>query len=150
MRELIRRKLAEAEQSGNEIRLGMLRLVNLAIQDKDRIAQEAGRSEPVSDEAIRDLLVTMIRQRRKSSIGFEEQGQLDLAERERMEISVLEGLLPRQLAEDEVRKAVDETVRDTRACGIRDKGKVMQALKAKYPGRMNFRAVSDMVVERLS
>ncbi len=150
MRELIRRKLAEAERGGNEIHLGMLRLVNLTIQDKDRIAQEAGRSELVSDEAIRDLLVTMIRQRRKSSIGFEEQGQLDLAERERMEISVLEGLLPRQLAEDEVRKAVDETVRDIRACGIRDKGKVMQALKAKYPGRMDFRAVSDMVVERLS
>ena len=86
MRELIRRKLAEAEQGDNDVRLGMLRLVNLAIQDKDRVAQEAGRAETVSDETIRNLLTTMIRQRQKSSIGFEQHGQLDLAERERIEI----------------------------------------------------------------
>ena len=150
MRELIRRKLAEAEQGGNEVRLSMLRLVNLAIQDKDRIAHEAGGAKPVSDETIRGLLTTMIRQRQKSSIGFEQHGQLDLAERERTEISVLEELLPRKLGEDEVRTAIAKTVRDTRACGIRDKGKVMQALKARYPGRMDFHEVNELVVLKLT
>ena len=150
MRELIRRKLAEAEHGDNDVRLGMLRLVNLAIQDKDRVAQEAGRAETVSDETIRNLLTTMIRQRQKSSIGFEQHGQLDLAERERIEISVLEELLPRKLGAEEINTAIAKTVRDTRACGIRDKGKVMQALKARYPGRMDFREVGDLVVDKLT
>lgn len=150
MRELIRRKLAEAEQGGDAVRLSMLRLVNLAIQDKDRVVQEAGRAETVSDETIRNLLTTMIRQRQKSSIGFEQHGQLDLAERERTEISVLEELLPRKLGADEVETAIAKTVRDTRACGIRDKGKVMQALKARYPGRMDFQEVNELVVLKLT
>ena len=150
MRELIRRKLAEAEQSGNEIRLGMLRLVNLAIQDRDKVARQSGKAELVSNEIVRNLLITMIKQRKKSSIGFEQHGQLDLAERERIEISVLEELLPRKLAANEVEQVIAKTVRDMRACGIRDKGKVMQALKAKYPGRMDFREVNELVIRKLT
>ncbi len=150
MRERIRRRLVEARNGDDEIRLSMLRLVDLAIQDKDKVNQQAGRAELVSDEAIQDLVETMIKQRRKSSIGFEQHGQLDLAERERLEIEVLEDLLPEKLGAEEVLKAVEQTVQDTRACGIRDKGRVMQALKAKYPGKMDFRQVSELVVERLS
>ena len=83
----------------------MYRLISLAIQDKDKAVRESGKAEAVSDETIRSLIQTMIRQREKSSIAFEQHGQLDLAERERTEISVLKELLPPQLDEETVSKS---------------------------------------------
>ena len=150
MRERIRKRLAEAEQGGDQVTLCTLRLVNMAIQDRDKLTQVAGKSELVSDHTIHNLVLKMIEQRKKSSVDFEEHGQLDLADRERREIDVLQDLLPEQLQPEEVRKAVDKILRNTRASGIRDKGRVMQALKSQYAGKMNFQEVNEMVTERLS
>ncbi len=150
MRDLIRSKLEEALEGEDEIRLSMLRLVNMAIADKDRVIRETRKAERMSDDAIRRILRQMIQQRRKSSINFEEHGQIDLANQERREISILEELLPTMLDEDQVRIAIEHAIHRTRARGIRDKGRVMQALKSRYPGRMDFRLVDDMVIDRLS
>ncbi len=150
MRDLIRSKLEEALEGEDEIRLSMLRLVNLAIADKDQVIRESRKAERMSDDAIRRILRQMIQQRRKSSVNFEEHGQIDLANQERREISILEELLPTMLDEDQVRIAIEHAIHRTRARGIRDKGRVMQALKSRYPGRMDFRLVDDMVIDRLS
>ena len=150
MRDKIIRELRAAESAREQPRLSMLRLISSAINDKENVARAAGRSDGVSDETIREIVNTMIRQREKSAVGYEEHGQLDLAENERNEMAVLKELLPRQLSSEEVRRAVDRAIRDTRATGIRHKGRVMGALKSKYPGRMNFRYAGEQVDERLS
>lgn len=150
MRDKIIKELKAAESSQEQPRLSMLRLISSAISDKENVARAAGRSAGVSDDTIREIVNTMIRQREKSAVGYEEHGQLDLAESERDEMAVLKELLPRQLSSEEVCRAVDRAIRDTRATGIRHKGRVMSALKSKYPGRMNFRFAGEQVVERLS
>ena len=65
------------------------------------------------------------------------------------EITVLEEFLPRQLTSEEVRKAIAAAIAETGATGIRDMGKVMAALKAKYTGRMDFGTVGPQVKEQL-
>ena len=75
--------------------------------------------------------------------------RLDLAERELNEIKVIEEFLPRQLADEEVEKAVVAAIAETEASSIRDMGKVMGILKAQYTGQMDFGAVGPMVKDRL-
>ena len=86
------------------------------------------------------ILGKMVKQRQESARAYEEGGRLELAEKERAEIAVIEDYLPRQLSEKEVETAIDEAISSTGAEGLRDMGKVMGALKAKYTGRMDFGA----------
>jgi uncharacterized protein YqeY len=92
----------------------------------------------------------MVKQRQESARAYEEGGRLELAEKERGEVVVIEEFLPRQLSGDEVSAAVDKAIAATGAEGIRDMGKVMGELKSRYTGQMDFGAVGPMVRERLA
>ena len=149
MRSRIAAALREAKERNEAARLAMLRLIDATIADKDREARSAGRPDGVSDDDIHSVLDRMILHRDESVVGYEEQGRFELADRERAEIEVLVELLPKKMDSDEIASAVDKVVRETKARGIRDKGRVMGRLKEKYRGRMDFRKVGGMVVERL-
>lgn len=127
----------------------MLRLISTAISDKDNAARLAGLPDGVSDEAIRRVIDTMIQQRKKSVLNYEEQGRLDLADNERKEIAVLTGLLPLQLCQEDIRRAVVEAIKNTGSTGIRHKGRVMSELKSRFPGQMDFKAAGRCVEELL-
>ena len=73
-----------------------------------------------------------------------------MSERELAEIKVIEEFLPRQLSPEEIEAAIADAVQSIGADSIRDMGKVMGALKAKYTGQMDFGAVGPMVKGRLS
>lgn len=85
----------------------------------------------------------------ESARAYEEGSRLDLAEREREEIVVIEEFLPRQLSAAEAAAAVDAAIGEVGADSIRDMGKVMGILKGKYTGQMDFGAVGPVVKDRL-
>ncbi|ARC89046.1 GatB/YqeY domain-containing protein [Rhodovulum sp. MB263] len=131
-------------------RLGTLRLINAAIKDRDIAARTGDGEEGVSEAEVLAILARMVKQRQESARAYEEGGRLDLAERERAEIAVIEEYLPRQLTADEVDEAIGTAIVETEANSIRDMGKVMAQLKARYAGRMDFAAVGPMVRQRLT
>ena len=131
-------------------RLSTLRLINAAIKDKDIAARANGKDEGVSDAEVLGILSKMAKQRQESARAYEEGGRLDLAEREREEVEVIEEFLPRQLSVTETAAAVDKAVADVGATSIRDMGKVMGLLKARYTGQMDFGAVGPVIKDRLS
>ena len=92
----------------------------------------------------------MVKQRQESARAYEEAGRLELAQKEQAEIRVIEDFLPRQLDAEEVEAAVAEVIAETGADSIRDMGKVMAALKARYTGRMDFGAVGPLVKDKLA
>jgi len=92
----------------------------------------------------------MVRQRQESAKTYEEASRFDLAERELAEIGVIEEFLPRKLSEEETSAALEEAIAEIGATSIRDMGKVMGVLKAKYTGQMDFGIVGPMVKDRLS
>lgn len=150
LRTRISTELKQAMKDKAAQRLSTLRLVNAAIKDKDIAARAEGNDEGVGEGEVLAILGKMAKQRLESARAYEEGGRLDLAEREREEIEVIEEFLPRQLSEDETKAAVDAVVAQTGATSIRDMGKVMGALKAKYTGQMDFGRVGPMLKERLS
>ncbi len=150
LRERVNAGLKDAMRSKQTDRLSTLRLVNAAIKDRDIASRgEEGATEGVSDAEVLQILGKMVKQRQESARAFEEGGRLELAEKERAEITVLEEFLPRQLGDKEIDDAINDAISETRAETIRDMGKVMGVLKSKYPGQMDFGAVGQKVKDRL-
>ena len=150
LRTQISDSLKQAMKDKDANRLSTLRLINAAINDKDIAARSTGNDEGVGEDEVLAILGKMSKQRMESARAYEEGGRLDLADRERDEIKVIEEFLPRQLNEAESAKAVDVAVAEVGATSIRDMGKVMGILKSRYTGQMDFGAVGPMVKNRLS
>nr|WP_319246741.1 GatB/YqeY domain-containing protein [uncultured Celeribacter sp.] len=149
MRNRINTALKTAMKEKDSARLATLRLINAAIKDREIAARGEGKEEGVSDAEILGILGKMVKQRQESAKAFEEGGRLELAEKERSEIGVIEGFLPRQLSPAEAEKAVETAISETGAESIRDMGKVMGVLKSKYTGQMDFGSVGPMVKAKL-
>jgi uncharacterized protein YqeY len=149
MREKINAALKQAMRDKAAVRLSTLRLVNAAIKDRDIAARSEGNEEGASEGEVLAILGKMTKQRLESARAYEEGGRIDLAEREREEITVIEEFLPRQLNEDEVATAVNDAIAEIGAESIRDMGKVMGILKGRYTGQMDFGSVGPVVKDRL-
>ncbi len=138
MRNRINDGLKEAMKAKDTLRLSTLRLINAAIKDKDIALRGEGTDALVSDDDILAILAKMIKQRQESATTYEEAGRLELAEKERAEIEMIEEFLPRQLSEAEVQAVVKKVVAEIGAENIRDMGRVMGTLKSRYAGQMDF------------
>lgn len=144
MREQISQGLKEAIKSQDKRRMATLRLVSAAIKDRDVEARGNGK-ERVSDEELLQILAKMVKQRDESIRIYEDAGRLELAEQERVEMSIIKEFLPQQMSEEDVRKACEAAVAEIGAAGLRDMGKVMAVLKERFPGQMDFGKASAVV-----
>ena len=148
MRERFMTSLKEAMKAGDKMQVATLRLVQAAIKDKDIEARGLGKT--VSDDDILALLQKMVKQRQESLAIFEREKREDLASIERAEIAIITSFLPQQLDEAAVKAAIAAAIAETGAGGIKDMGKVVGALKAKYSGRMDFGKASGLVKAALT
>ena len=152
IKDRVQAALKDAMRNRATVRLSTLRLINAAIKDRDIAARASGGegAAGVSDDEVLKILGKMVRQRQESARAYEEGGRLELAEKEREEIAVIEDFLPRQLSDDEVDAAIRQAISETGAEGIRDMGRVMGALKSRYTGQMDFGAVGSQVKQHLA
>lgn len=150
LRDRLQSSLKEAMKAKEADRLSTLRLINAAIKDREIAVRGDGTDHEVGEADILAILGKMVKQRQESARAYEEGGRLELAEKELAEIKVIEEFLPRQLDSSEVQDAISAAIAESGATSIRDMGKVIAVLKAKYTGQMDFGAVGPMVKERLA
>jgi len=150
LRERLTQALKEATLSKDSCATATIRLVLAALKDRDIAARSKERNEGLDNDEILALLQTMVKQRRESIAMYEKGARPDLAEREAREIEVIQRFLPKQMDEAAVIAAVDEVVTELGAEGMKDMGKVMAALRARYAGRMDFSRASAFAKDRLS
>ena len=145
MRSLLDKNLKEAIRSQEKQRLATLRLINAAIKDRDIAVRSEENTEGVSDSEIILILSNMVKQRKQSIVQYEEGGRIELAERERQEIKIIEEFLPNQLNEQEIKEEVSKIIESEDQLNIKDMGKIMGELKTKFSGRMDFGKASEIV-----
>ncbi|MGD1888119.1 MAG: GatB/YqeY domain-containing protein [Cohaesibacteraceae bacterium] len=148
MRDTLNDSLKTAVKAQDSRKACTLRLINAAIKDRD-IAMRASGSERLSDEGILELLAKMVKQREESYQTYEQAGRLDLSQQEADEIEIIRSFMPRQLSDDEVSDAVATAIVETGAEGLRDMGKIMSALKARFPGQIDACKASSVAKEHL-
>lgn len=132
------------------VRLATLRLISCAVRDRDVSARTKGDCDGCPEEAVRDVLETMAHQRRISARELDEAGRIADAEREREELSVIEDFLPQPLGGDDLEAAVKDVVEDLDASTLKDLGKCMSMLKARYPGQIDSRTAGKIVRRELT
>jgi uncharacterized protein YqeY len=150
LREKLTADLKKAMLGKDEIGVHTIRLINAAIKQKDIDGRTAENREGISDAQILSLLQTMIKQRQESIKLYEQGKRQDLADKEAGEIKIIEAYMPTQLSEDEMKAAVQSAITAAGASSIKDMGKVMNELKAKYSGQMDFAKAGGIVKEKLA
>ena len=145
MRSELDTNLKEAIKSQEKQRVATLRLINAAIKDRDIAVRSEENTEGVSDAEIILILSNMVKQRKQSIIQYEEGGRVELAEREREEIKIIQEFLPNQLTDEEIHTEVSKIINAHDQLTIKDMGKIMGQLKEKFSGRMDFGKASGIV-----
>lgn len=150
---MLREQLNDALKSANEAddkrAIGIIRLIQAALQERDLHARAAGQPEGLSDAELRAMLQAMVDQRCESIRRYEESGQLELAERDAEEIDVIKRFLPPKLDEQACAELVRQVIDELGVHKLKDTGKVMSELKNRYPGQMDFTKARRMICRRL-
>lgn len=145
MRDTLAKALKEALKAKDDVALSTVRLITAALKDRDIAARSAGNPDGISDEDILGMLQTMIKQRNDSAKMYRDGGRPELAASEDAEIEIIKNFLPEQLDTEAVQSAIVEIIEATDANSIKDMGKVMAELKARFAGQMDFGMASQMV-----
>lgn len=140
LRDQINDDLKNAMRGGDAVRRDTIRLLTAAIKQR-----EVDERKTLTDSDVLGVIEKMIKQRRDSIAQFEQGGRQDLADKEKLELALLQGYMPQALGENEIAAAVQEAIAATGAAGPADMGKVMAVLKPKLAGRADLSKVSATV-----
>ncbi len=144
LKQRITEDMKAAMRGGDKRRLGVIRLIQAAIKQR-----EVDERIELDDAQVLATLDKMVKQRRDSIAQYEKAGRDDLVQQEDYEIGVIQEYLPAALSEGEIDALVDEAIAATGANSMRDMGAVMAQLKPQLQGRADMGAVSKKIKSRL-
>lgn len=138
--------IADATRKKEPLRLGALRMLKAAFMNR-----EVERGRALDDTEARQVVVSLVKQRKDSIEQFVKGGRQDLADKEAAEIVVLEAYLPPAADPALVDRAVTEAIAESGATSVKDMGKVMKAAMAKLAGEtVDGRAMNELVRKKLA
>lgn len=133
-----------AMKGGDKPRLGVIRLIQSAIKQKEvdeRIA--------LSDADVIAILDKMSKQRRESIEQFKAAGRADLEEQESFELGIIQDYLPTPLSDAEVDAIITDAIASSGASSVREMGTVMNLIRAQAQGRADMSMVSARIKSAL-
>ncbi|MDE2383364.1 MAG: GatB/YqeY domain-containing protein [Alphaproteobacteria bacterium] len=146
LREKLTADMKDAMKGGDKKKLATIRLMQSAIKEKDINSRTDGHnSDLIPDAAILDVFAKMVKQRQDSIAAFEKGGRPELAAGEKEEMEIIQTYMPKQMSEEEAKAAVAGVIAAIGAASIKDMGKVMAELKAKFSGQMDMGKAGGIV-----
>ena len=137
--------IADAMRTRAAARLSALRMLKAALMNRE-VEKNRGLDEAES----RQVVASLVKQRKDSIEQFLKGGRHDLADKEAAEIVVLETYLPPAADPAIVERAVADAIAETGAASPKDMGRVMKAAMARLAGQtIDGKVVSDLVKQRL-
>jgi len=140
----IRQDLKAAMKAREVQRLSTIRLILSEIERKEK---EKGL--PAEEDAIIQILYTMIKKRKEAIELFIKGGRQDLADKDGQEIPIIESYLPQQMSEDEIRREAVAALSELGVTSAKEMGKVMGVLSKKLSGQAQGSTISRIVKEEL-
>ena len=140
--------LKEAMRAKDTRKLGVLRMLKSAL--KYAAIAKSGAEAELSDAEAAQVVRKQVKQRQDSIESFEKGGRVELAEKEKEELSILNAYLPQAMSADELAVVVRETIAEVGATSNADMGAVMKALQVNVAGRADGKTLSQEVSRQLS
>jgi uncharacterized protein YqeY len=144
LKERITQDMKDAMRSGQKERLGVIRMLQAAIKQR-----EVDERITLDDAQVLTVIEKMIKQRKDAIAQFEAGGRADLAEKESVEAKQLQAYLPEQLSTAELESLIAAAIAETGAASVKDMGKVMGLVKTRAAGRADMGAVSALIKAKL-
>ncbi|TAH32585.1 MAG: GatB/YqeY domain-containing protein [Alphaproteobacteria bacterium] len=139
----------ESMKARNEHRTTTLRMVISEIKKRD-IDNEIKGKPALNDTEAMAVLLTLVKQRKESATTFIQGGRQELADKENLEIAMIEEFLPKQLDESEAKAKIKAIIAEVGASSAKDMGKVMGVVKERLAGQVDMTKVSGWVKESLA
>ena len=149
LRDDLQKALKESMLNKDMATVSAVRLIIAGMKEKDVDARGKGQ-EKASDAELLSMMQNMIKQRNDSIKMYTDGNRVDLADKERKEISIIERFLPKQMNDAEVENAIKTVIAATGASSMKDMGKVMAELRGKYAGQMDFGKASGVIKAQLA
>ncbi len=140
LKEQLNDAMKAAMKARDTLRLSAVRMVRAAITNR-----EIDTRLELDDQAVTDVITTLVKQRRESIRMYREGNRLELAEKEELELAILLEFLPTQLSTDEIDTIVSKVISDIGAQGVREMGRVMKSVTPLTAGKADGKTVSDTV-----
>ncbi len=137
--------LKAAMKARDPIRTSTVRMIMAALKERDIDARGKGNTGGIDGGEIQRMLQGLVKQRREAIELYDKGGRPELAQKERAEIAVIEGFLPKQLSESETEAAINGVIAAVGAQSVKDMGRVMVALREKYSGQFDLTKAAPMV-----
>lgn len=145
LRDRLTEDLKLAMKSRDQLRVDVIRMIKAAVLNK-----EMELKKDLDDAEMSRVMTSLIKQRRESVEQFEKAHRTDLAAKERQEITIIEGYLPKALSLQELETVVASVVAETGARSLKEMGAVMKAVMARLAGQtVDGKQVSDLVRAKL-
>jgi uncharacterized protein YqeY len=145
LRDKIINDLTAAMKAKDANRLSVLRMVKANLMNR-----QIEKGGDLTDEEVTKALQSLVKQRRDSIEQYENAGRMELAEKEKSELAVMEDYLPQAASVEEIEKAVSDAIRETGASSMKEMGAVMKAAQARLAGKAaDGRVVSETVKVKL-
>lgn len=149
LKDRLQSDLTDSIKARDDIRSGTIRMVLAAVSTEEVSGKQA---RELTDEDIVTVLGREAKKRREAAQAYDDAGRAELADKERAELAVIEGYLPAQMSEEEVRAIVDAAVTEVAAGGVEGgaaMGAVMKIVQPKVKGRADGAQVASMVKSAL-
>jgi len=138
--------IANAMRRQDAPRLSALRMLKAALMNR-----EVEKSRALDDAESRQVVTSLVKQRRDSIEQFDKAGRQDLVDKETAEIAILEQYLPPPLDAAALERAVADAIAETGAASPKDMGRVMKAAMARLAGQtVDGRLVNELVKKKLA
>ncbi len=137
--------MKDAMRAKDSLRLNAIRLIKTAVKNR-----EIDERRELGEQEVIAVLSSLVKQRKESAQVYRENDRLELAEKEELELAVIQSFLPAQLDEAGIREIIEAAVVETAASSPKDMGKVMKIVSAQTLGRADGKLVSELVKARLA
>lgn len=146
LKEKINEDLKNAMKAKDEIRLQTIRSIRALILEFEK----SGSGKELNDEEAIKLLTSAAKKRKEAIEQYENAGRIDLAEKEKKELQIIEEYLPKQLSFEELLEETRKLANEIGASSKQDFAKLMPLAAKKFKGQADGKLIKEAVEKILS
>lgn len=137
--------LTEATKNRDEIIVSVLRMLKSSIKN-----QEIEKKRQLEGAEILNILEKQAKQRQDSIEQYTNGNRTDLAQKEEIELKIINKYLPKKISQEETEKLVEMTIKSLKATSMKDMGQVIKEVMSKANGQVEGKVVSELVRAKLA
>ena len=137
--------MKESMKSKDSVRLETIRSVISAVKN-----QEIDTRKDIKEEETLTIVSREVKKRKEAAALYEQGNRPELKDKEIQEMEILKAYLPEQVSEEDLRRRIQEVIKETGAEGMKDFGKIMKTLVPEFKGKADNALIKDLANEYLN